>query len=559
MDIAYMLLQNLQDFLDPFLQRLDPALFQNIILGILTIFIPFALVFLTDILNSKKEKKSEFEKMVLSDEVLGTQKVFWLSIFGIVFFAFFSGVETSTPAKIVAIIVAIFLVFLFWKHFKKILRFSEGYKPEFEIPFLKKLRFSKIFRFRNKSKAEKIFRSWNSFWSEKSGINERDFTNIFISHIDDAIKFKKFDLAVALGYTYVTNIEKRDPSLIGNDILPKILEWHEIFWNEEKTLHKHDDTEKKIQKTFFSKFFLRFGDLMTKFFKKQNSRKQYFWNWHYFGGDFFQAIIKTLLKDRYCSYQLFESFKKHIKYSQNELEKITDEKEKVRNWQYITCLFSSFCPTFFNEINSVPSNYGIWDHYFPPEWKITIANKDNRIARIIFREFFIWAKDRILKNKNDKKYDKVLNDVINGIFPNLKSTFFYDFLILSSFSINIQEAIKKGVDFMYFGYVTVDVEDSQDETINIEDESIDIILEFFRPRKENLDEIKAELESEKIIKFCEDSKFKESNRKGFLLLFELLTSRLKVLGASHKQAGKKKGGWGKAFSLPNKILDNGRI
>lgn len=51
-------LQSFEDFLNPFLQRLDPALFQNIILGVLAIFIPFAIVFLTDILNSKKEKRS---------------------------------------------------------------------------------------------------------------------------------------------------------------------------------------------------------------------------------------------------------------------------------------------------------------------------------------------------------------------------------------------------------------------------------------------------------------------------------------------------------------------
>lgn len=119
----------IEKFFEPFLQNLDPALFQNIVLGVLAIFIPFAIVFLTDILNSKKEKRSEFEKMVLSDEVLGTKKVFWLSIFGIVFFAFFSGVDTSSSAKIVSIIAALILIFLFWKPFKKILRFSEGYKP----------------------------------------------------------------------------------------------------------------------------------------------------------------------------------------------------------------------------------------------------------------------------------------------------------------------------------------------------------------------------------------------------------------------------------------------
>ncbi|MBU2634862.1 hypothetical protein KJ841_00100, partial [Patescibacteria group bacterium] len=70
---------NIEAYISPFLQYFDPSLFQNIILGILAIFIPFAIVFLTDVLNSEKQR-SKFEKMVLSDEVLGTKKVFWLSV-----------------------------------------------------------------------------------------------------------------------------------------------------------------------------------------------------------------------------------------------------------------------------------------------------------------------------------------------------------------------------------------------------------------------------------------------------------------------------------------------
>ena len=394
-------LKNLHDFVNPFLQRLDPALFQNIILGVLAIFIPFAIVFLTDILNSKKENRSEFEKMVLSDEVLGTKKIFWLSITGIIFFAFFSGVDTSTSAKIVSIIVAIILTFLFWKPFKKILRFSEGYKPEFEIPFLKKLSFSKFFNFKNKSKAEKIFRSWNSFWSEKSEINERDFTNIFISHIDDSIKFGKFDLAVQLAQVYANNIEKRDRFSIGYEILPKIFEWNEIRWNKQQLWLKTYDIEKRIQDFFSQKHFPTFRAWTLNFYKRLNSKNERFWNWHYFGGEFFQVVIKTLLKDGHGPYQLFSSFKKHIEESEKKLEKITDEKVKEKYWHYITGLFSSFCPTFFNEIDSAPSNYGIWEHDFPAEWKITIANKDNRIARIILHEFLQWSRDRIFKKENE--------------------------------------------------------------------------------------------------------------------------------------------------------------
>ncbi len=334
-------------YLEPILKNLDPSLFQNIILGVLAIFIPFAIVFLTDILNSKQEKRSEFEKMVLSDEVLGTKKIFWLALTGIVFFAFFSGKDISLFAKVISIFAALILILLFWTPFKKILRFSEGYKPEFEIPFLKKLSLSTLLWFKNKRKAEKLFRAWNSFWSEKSEINERDFTNIFISHIDDAVKQGELNLAIQLSQTYVNNIEKRDRFSVGYEILPKIFEWNEILWNEQQLWLKEYDTEKRIQNLISQKHFPTFRNWILKLYNKINSKRDRFWNWHYFGGEFFQAIIKVLLKDGHGPYQLLSSFKKHIEESEKKLDKIGDEKEKEKYWNYITGLFASFCPAFF--------------------------------------------------------------------------------------------------------------------------------------------------------------------------------------------------------------------
>jgi len=559
-------------YLEPILKNLDPSLFQNIILGVLAIFIPFAIVFLTDLLNSKKEKRSEFEKMVLSDEVLGTKKIFWLAIAGIVFFAFFSGKDISLSAKIISIFAALILVFLFWTPFKKILRFSEGYRPEFEIPFLKKLSFSKLLWFENKRKAEKLFRAWNSFWSEKSEINERDFTNIFISHIDDAVKHGELNLAIQLSQTYVNNIEKRDRFSIGYEILPKIFEWNEILWNEQQLWLKGYDTEKRIQNLISQKNFPTFRNWILKFYNKINSKRDRFWNWHYFGGEFFQAIIKALLKDG--PYQLFLSFKKHIEESEKKLDEIKDEKEKEKYWQYITELFASFCLTFFNEISKVPSNYSIWKHDFPEEWKIKIANKDNRIPYVILHEFLGWSLHRIFKKENKENFDKGLTEVINGIFTDVHSSLFTAFLMLF-FSSEIKYALEKEPNFYIFGVNVLwsgSVEESEEERdkrltgimrakeISQKNETIQIILRYFhfwqalkiykdnlsedesknwssyteekrqiivkRVRKEKLEKIKAEIESKEIKEICKDSERKELYRKEFLELVELLLSKI---------------------------------
>lgn len=568
-------LRNFEDFLNPFLQRLDPSLFQNIILGVLAIFIPFAIVFLTDILNSKQEKRSEFERMVLNDEVFGTKKVFWLSILGIVFFAFFSGTETPTLAKVIAIIAAIILTLLLWKPFRRILRFSEGYKSEFELPFLKKLRFSRFFRYKNKGMAEKIFRAWNSFWSEKSEFNEKEFTAIFISHIDDAIKYQEFDLAVQLAQTYVSNIEKRDNFLVGYNILPKVFEWNETLWNENQLYLKRYNTEKKIESFFSQKHFPTFRDWVLKLYKELYSKRERFWNWHYFGGDFFKAIIKISLKNNHGSYELFSLFKKFIDEKEKNIDTIKDKKEKEKYWHYMTELFASFCSTFFDEIDKTTLSYSIWEHNFPEEWKIAEATKGNKISHVILHEFLQWSRDRIFEKENKESYDKDLTNVINGIFPNIDSSLFTAFLMLF-FSNEVKYALDKEPNFyilstsvMWSGSAA-ETEEERDKRIaemmkakrnSQKIETIQVILKFFhswqamtvykndlskkefenwskyeerqrrlivkRIRTEKLEKIKSELKNDEIKELCKDSEKKELYRIVSLELIELLIKEIR--------------------------------
>ena len=418
-------------------------------------------------------------------------------------------------------------------------------------------------------------RAWNSFWSEKSEFNEREFTRIFISHIDDAVKYKKLELAIQLSQTYVSNIEKRDSFSIGYEILPKVFEWNELFWNGQHLWLKSYDTEQRIQNFISQKYFPTFRTWALNIYKKTNSKRDDFWNWHYFGGEFFQAIIKTLLKDGHGPYQLFSSFKKHIEESKKKLDKIEDAKEKEKYWHYVTGLFASFCPTFFKEIDSAPSNYGIWEHNFPLEWKISITNVENNIPRVFLHEFLQWSRDQIFKKDNTDSFDKDLTEVINGIFPNVHSSLFTAFLMLFSSS-EIKYALEKEPNFYILG-VSVSwsgsVEESEEyrnkrlsemmrtKEISQKEETIQIILNFFhfwqpltlykdnlsddeskkwesfteterksivkRVRKEKLEKIKTEIESPKIKKVCEDSERKELYRKDFLELVELLLLEIK--------------------------------
>lgn len=557
-------------FLEPYLKGLDPSLFQNIILGVLAIFIPFAIVFLADILNAKAEKRSEFEKMVLSGEVLGTKKVFWLSVFGIVFFSFFSGVDTPLLGKLLSVVVASALLFLLWRPFRKILRFSEGHKYEFGILFLKSLRFSRFLKFSNQSRAEKMLRAWKSFWSESLKINERDFTMVFIGHIDDAISTGRYDLAVNLSQVYVGDITKRSPFSVSHDILPKVFEWNEIFWDKQQHWLKLYETEKRIRDFFSQKHFPTFREWVLDAYQKLHSGRERFWNWRYFGGEFFQAAARVLLKRE--PFELFRVFKKHVEACEHKLAEIAEGAKKEIYWQYITGIFSSFCPTFFAEISNAQDKYDIWGHYFPSDWLITVQNKENRVPHILVNEFYKWSHGRLLRKPGAEDLDEGLIEVINGIFPNVHPTLFTVFLMLLSAG-NVRDALESEPNFYVLGPI-VSYSGSVDESgearnkrvsdmldakaLSQKEETIKIILGYFAPywpvlkivlnsdnakqweeasdavrgkmlqqaRLEKLQQIQEEIESNEMKTLYAASDQKESRRVAILELIRLLLSEL---------------------------------
>ena len=570
------ILYGLGSWVDPILKNLDPALFQSVILGILMILIFVGEQIFTEAKTQKG--RGEFSKMVIFYEILNIVYIPVLAILALTLFAFFkddlNNNSIETGFKVLSFVFLLVFVFFLLRPIFKFQEFFRGKRHKFEIAFLKKIGFSKILKFRNKAKAEKMVRAWNSFWSEKSEFNERDFTKVFISHIDDAIKHRELELAIQLSQTYVNDIEKRDRFSIGYEVLPKVFEWNEKLWAGEKSWLKSYDTEKRIQKIFSQKHFPTFRAWTLKLYKKTNSKRDHFWNWNYFGREFFQAITKTLLKDGHGPYQLFSTFKKHVDESMEKLNKIEDEKEKQKYDRYITGLFASFCPNFFNEIDSAPSNYSIWKHNFPKEWKISNANIGNKVPRVILHEFLQWSRDRMFKKDSDTDFDKDLTEVINGIFPNIHSSLFSSFLMLFSSS-DIKYALEEepnfyilGTSVSWSGSVEEDeearnkrlAEMMQEKEISQKQETIQIILNFFhfwpvltiykdnlteeenkdwksfteeqrriivkRVRKEKLEKIRKEIESTEIKEICKDSERKELHRKDFLGLIDLLLEEM---------------------------------
>jgi hypothetical protein len=564
--------QDVESFLRQVFEDLDPSLFQNIILGILAIFIPFAIVFLTDLLRETKPR-NEFEKMVLSSEVLGAYKVFWLSALGMGVLAFFSN-DSSILGKLFATVFTIFLIYFLGKSFGKILKFSEGQKEEFEIAFLKGLNLSKIFIFNNKTKAKRIVRAWNSFWAEKSENDETPHTEIFITHIDKLIEARRYLLAVQLSRDYEQNLEKRNRFSVCFKILPKILEWNKIFWIEEQIYIKKRNLNRneipRVQKIirWALKWLRNFTDLHYKFFKWDPIRTEFFPEWDFFAMKFFPAVAKNLMLDQYGPSQLFLQFEKHIDDCEIELDQLTEPDKKQKQWDYIRQLFSSFCPIFFENINSVSTRFDVWKNQFPGDWKIKMANSQKNIPRIILDEFRMWAGNRVFKKRELRDDDK-LSEVANGIFPNVDPNLFGLFLALF-FSDSVREAIKNEPRFHLTGTGVAWSGEKSDAEISEmlqqraqtqKQETIDIIFRFFsewqplilhiedlseeersskwedhseekrklivdRVRRNNLQKILDELDSLDFIEMCKDSKILEARRTKLIVLVKLLLEHI---------------------------------
>ncbi len=556
---------DLEKFLEPLLRNLDPALFQNIILGILAIFIPFAIVFLTDVLDSEKQR-SDFEKMVLNEEVLGTKKVFGFSVGGIAVLAFFAGTDVSILAKSFAIFFSIVILFLLWRPLWKILRFSDGKQSEFEIRFLKGLNFSKIFRFRNKSKVEKIIKVWNSIWSGKSQHSEQEFTKIFVTHIDNAVRSKRYGLAVSLASAYEKNLDAKSGFLLGSEILPKLFQWNEKFWiAEQKWLNRN--RKSGMLKKSISKFPLTVQTKILTILKQEHTTDGFFLDWRYFQNKFISKVIKILLCGGMdTQYRLFTCFKNYIDGVEENLENSNRNNENDRWWKYIEHLFESFCLVIFENIHTIPNKHGIWRHDFPPEWKITIGNSKKHVSRIILHQFLQWTSPRALERTD---YDHELVTVINGIFPNAHPQLFQAFLMLY-FNADIKDAIQKKPNFSLKDIHVSWVGEKSDEDIEQmihqkeqqkQKETMDMIFDYFgqyweplkcyqedfsqeenenwleysviqrktiidRVRKRKLQEVLDELNSKPIKDLCVDSQQRKRQRGYFIQLIGLLLERI---------------------------------
>lgn len=495
--LMYDLLNTIETFLSPLkpvLRHLDLSLFQNVIIGILAIFIPFAIVLLTDILDSKKPR-GKFEKMVLTEEVFGVQTLFWLCVGGIFFLSFFANGKEgmSIYGKLFAIAVIVLLTWFLWKSFSRVLRFSAGHKHEFEISFLQNLQLPQAWYYSdNKSIKDKMLRAWQYLWQEEVKENEREFTEVFVNHIDEAIEHKDESFATNLADIYKENLVNRDIVSVSK-ILPSVLGWTKQFWFDDNSEHKG--------------FFL----------------------W-----ELFPDVARKILlsgKRSIHPYNFFADLEKHIK------EENLRHDNNEPYWDYVQRIFSSFLLMIFENFESFD------ERRFPKNWKITGENSKNHIPRIVFYEFFDWFHKYIDADENSEE-EKTYRSVARCLFPNVDRRFFSVFLPLYYYNFEIKEAIVKTPPMIFSNprcqeQETVDIvfdlfegqgpfsrQESDFESCvvpnweNLSKQEREVYIA--RIQKQKLQQLLEELETRQMKEFCQQDEMYEGRRKQFAKSIDLL-------------------------------------
>ncbi len=486
-----------------FLKHLDPALFQNVIIGILAIYIPLLIISLS---YNNKEKK-HFHKLVLLYEVFNAKIVFIVTVSFILIFALIPNNNlVSVFLKIISLILIIIYIGFSIKLFNKIVEFLQGHKNKYEISFLKKL--SSKNRVSNKYNVDnnEIEKIWRSILEDKDETQDENFTNIFLDYIDTIIENNEIGHAVILIKIYLENINNRGRYIITDKFLLRFLEWDRKFW-----MQNQNDISSKNKYWIYRSNQNEFFNLIFKYYKYNS------------------------IDDQNKIVHFFLELEKYIDNCQTKLKKEKKGTNKKNKLDYLVEFLQNFTPMFFQYILNSINYFELYNSYFPPKWKIASENMENElISKYLLIEFLKWSEKRITSSRyNENKIDESLDLILELLFPEIVSITLSDFLILL-FANNLKSVIDGLADDVS---VEVDQKKSYNEIIKIFREDTlrkGLLKRYVRQqpyqhifniirdilRKDTLKKYVNKLEDEEIITFCINNADREQRRLHFIELIK---------------------------------------
>lgn len=338
-------------------------------MALLAILIPLAIAILSNYYQKKDDKTKAFEILDLHVILDGVFKFKWLLIYVASIFlpTMFWDTFSSRESHLIETILSVAGAYLVVKTLLDIYRWVKGNPSEFRFSYL-----------RNLKTPDDMEAAWRSVWqAEKTGTyDEKEFFKIFSLKIDQLLKTsEKFETTTKLLEDFSDFINNRSSVVLVSVMFHKILVWHYETWKLKNRYIIHDIL----------------GGIVNKI--KERALKKY-------------------------SFSFFNDLKKHSEAHENEKE-------------YLEYFFTIFFRDFFENIESVPveERYSIWEHHFPPEWKVTKETLDKNIfvSRISLSEFLNWAQGRIVNPKGE--FDKELANITSNLFPEVEPTVWASILI----------------------------------------------------------------------------------------------------------------------------------
>ncbi len=499
-NILHLKFVNLIDFLFTYL---DPSLFQTVILGGLTILIPFMIALLQGEIRKKEKKDKEcaesnfkqdntFDIHVLIEHVFKTRRLFCCSVVSLLLLSFFYNSNLIMDVKIRFISLLIFLIGVLpiKNAFFDIIKYVKGERNDFILEYLK------IRNFKINQDNKHIEGYWQEYWKNFSQ-NEylkKDFFNELIRQVDSAIENKNIVFAVSLARTYFDNIREQRVNIFGRNVLLKVLEWHDRLYEMQKVHHR----------------------LINQ---KRESPYMEFYEWDVFK-DFLETLTEEMLVHQGvgASYYFYKIFKEYVSEKVSEIEELKREVididiELKRKEYHFKSLFNSFLNVIYKN-NNLKAGTLINDIDFPREWKITVGNISNKDEKI--RYIVLIAKESILDHinsnlkkqivtKNTEDYDSHLDSVFSDIFPEadpitLSSLIYYMFL-----RNDLELLIKTQKTFGYISHIVVfDYIEGSDQMQGFmqqqQEGAYELFIILFNLGCHNLEKFKADRDELKILK-----------------------------------------------------------
>ncbi len=107
------LVNTMWEWLDNFLKYLDPSLFQNVIIAALAMFIPFIISHSRYLFSNNNNSNDNLVRLTINDIIIQGSILGIHTMIGMFLFSFVAGIYSPLWAKIIYILAALYLIWLF--------------------------------------------------------------------------------------------------------------------------------------------------------------------------------------------------------------------------------------------------------------------------------------------------------------------------------------------------------------------------------------------------------------------------------------------------------------